>query len=270
MNLNYNKLSLKVCTKNDLDDIWNLQETVIEGLSDKTLLRKNEITMFERCLTNDNVTLGLYDQMNLIALAILVDENGNEEDLSKDLEKHAVIRSANLKLIMVKKEYRGNHLQSALMWILEKYAYNKGYTHLCTTVSASNIFSLHNIQIMGYDYDHSAIKYGGLSREVYVKDIKRDVDTYNDSVYHSINNNKVIFKQQDLNQCIQGDLSIASTGDIAEYVHTDTEMIYNGILIKNQDTIKIIIPDKSQSVLPFANKIQQLELKQIWINTLYH
>lgn len=269
MNFNYNKLSLKVCTKNDLDDIWSLQETVIAGLSDKTLLRKNEITMFERCLMNDNVTLGVYDQTSLIALAILVDENGNEEDLSKDLEKHVVIRSANLKLIMVKKEYRGNHLQNILMWILEKYAYNKGYTHLCTTVSASNSYSLRNIQKMSYNYDHSAIKYGGLSREVYVKDIKRDVDTYNDSVCQSIKNNKTIFKQQDLIQYIKGNLSIASTGDIAEYVHKATEMIYYGILIKNQDTIKVIILDKSQSVLPFANKIQQLELKQIWINTLY-
>lgn len=57
MNANYNKLSLKACTKNDLDDIWKLQETVIEGLNDKTLLRKNEITMFERCLLNGNVNM---------------------------------------------------------------------------------------------------------------------------------------------------------------------------------------------------------------------
>lgn len=269
MNANYNKLSLKACTKNDLNDIWKLQETVIEGLNDKTLLRKNEITMFERCLLNGNVTLGLYDQTHLIALAILVDESGNEEDLSKDLEKHTVIRSANLKLIMVKKEYRGNHLQNALMCILEKNAYHKGYTHLCTTVSANNSYSLHNIQSMGYDYDHSAIKYGGLSREVYVKDIKKAVTEYNDSVYRFTEDDTAVFDQNHLDRYFQGNLSIASTGDIAEYMNQSTGMIHYGILIKEQDTIKIYLPEISSSVLSFEYNIQPLQLRQIWINTRY-
>lgn len=170
--IDYDEIMTHVCTADDVGEILKLQAEVIEGLEKKELLRRNTREMFEHCVQRPNLTIGLFHQDKLIAVGIMVYEKDNSEDLSADLEKFEVGKAANFKLVLVKKEYRGLGLQRALMQLIERYAYAQGYTHLCATVSKENQYSLKNIVSEGYQYDHSAVKYGGMNREVYVKDIK--------------------------------------------------------------------------------------------------
>lgn len=275
MNKDYNQLLLRRCTDSDLNQICDLQTVVIDGLKDKELLRNNSRIMFEHCIQNPNLTLGLFDDLELIALAILVDESGREEDLSKNLIAHQVDVSANLKLIMVKEAYRGQKLQKSLMWILEKIAAQRGYTHLCTTVSSKNIYSLNNITDSGYTYDHSATKYGGLSRAIYVKNINESISTHHKTITNKIDENKNTKEQKAFfqnsftrNQCFKGEVTLASTGDLMEYESISTGKTYYGLYI-NDTAPMIYLPEVDRSkMIHFSNCIDQLRLKAIWINTV--
>ncbi len=170
MNILYKGCTIRQCTTDDIDSIMALQKQVILDLEDKSLLRENNAEMFTSCVNFPNLTLGIFNPTEeLVALGILCDMRGTNEDLSLGLLQHTVDVSANLKLIMVRKDFRGLGMQNKLMSLLEEYARNNGYTHLCTTVSPNNIHSLRNIENMGYVYDHSEEKYGGLLRSVLVK-----------------------------------------------------------------------------------------------------
>lgn len=273
----YNRLVLKKCTMSDVDQIYNFQKIIIDGLVDKEVLRENSRSMFERCVQTPNLTIGVFDSSELIALAIFVDERGNEEDLSRDLVNHDVDIAANFKLIMVKKEYRGNGFQKALMWILERYAYNHGFTHLCTTVSNKNIYSLNNIKDSGYEYDHNAIKYGGLSRDVFVKDISKSVSPYNKMILNVINSienkrgsNELVIEGINFDKCFEGEFSIATTGDILEYEDSDSGKNYYALLFsKFTPMVLICIPEKdSLQFVDFSYNISSLKLQKVWINTV--
>lgn len=267
------ELMLRRCNADDLDQIFALQSFVIDGLTDKTLLRNNSRAMFAHCIQDPNITLGLYDGNDLVALAILVDERGSQEDLSKDLVTYHVAVSANLKLIMIKEAYRGRHFQKTLMWILERIAYQRGYTHLCTTVSHENRYSLQNILESGYLYDHSATKYGGLAREVYVKDIHAAVSTYHHQILKQITKDKSREnsswdKPCDLHHYFQGELAIAGTGDLIAYENSLTKTIHYGLYIYD-DRPMIYLPSIDQTqMIPFKQKIDQLQFHAVWINTL--
>lgn len=166
-----NSYIIASCTAHHVQEIYQLQNEIIQGLSRKDLLRRNTIEAFYSCIKAPNVTLGVFSGNKLIGVGILVRAEGSEEDLSLNLKCHQVQVPANLKLIMIKEEFRGRGLQRKLMTELETIARAQGITHLCTTVSGDNVYSLNNIRAFGFEFDHDAIKYGGLARKVFVKDI---------------------------------------------------------------------------------------------------
>lgn len=272
----YNEYILRKCTVQDINQICELQKIIIDGLDNKDILRENERRMFEHCVQEPNLTVGVYDDKELIAVAIFVIEQG-EEDLSLGLVCHEVNVPANFKLVMVKKEYRGNGFQRSLMWILEKYAYNNGVTHLCTTVSEKNTYSLHNIKEAGYEFDHNAVKYGGLSRCVFVKDIKSSVSLYNKMILKMVGSvenksepNALILEGINLAKCFQGELSFANTGDILEYQDSDSDKIYYGLLIKKFTLMVLLyIPENCRlQLVNFSYNIGSLRFQRILINTV--
>ncbi len=170
-----NEFLVRKCTIQDVEKIYQLQMEILAGLKDKDILRYNTKETFQQCIKSPNLTIGMFDKSELIALIILVDGRGTKEDLSIDLEKHQVTRAANFKLVMVKEEYRGNGFQRKLMCIMEKYAKLQGVTHLCTTVSGKNTYSFNNMKALNYEFDHDALMYGGLQRKVLVKKIEDSV-----------------------------------------------------------------------------------------------
>ena len=161
------------------------------------------------------------------------------------------------------------------MWILERNAYFQGFTNLCTTVSENNIYSLRNVIGSGYDFDHDAYKYGGLKRKLYVKDIKHSVGSYNKMILSCINSwedkkekNDLILEGINFNNCFQGDISIAQTGDILEYGDTDSGFTVFGMLLRHfQDKVVIYIPHKRNiGIADFSSEISSLKLHNVWIN----
>lgn len=161
------KLSLRICDINDISKIMKLQDEVIDSLEDKSLLRHNEQEMFLSCLKYPNLSLGIFDDEELVALSIFVDARGTDEDLSLNLKKNQVEKCGNYKLVMVKKGYRGG-VQKYIFNYLLYYAKKQGFSHLAVTVAPENSYSLDNILSLGFKVDHEAIKYGGNRRYVCV------------------------------------------------------------------------------------------------------
>lgn len=192
-------LYLRECGPEDVPQILALQKQVIDALEDKNLLRKNTREMFERCVQPPHYTLGVYDGSDMVAVSILYDPQGDEEDLSKNLRCHTVEKGANYKLALVSPQYRGRGLQRKMLYFLEKYAYHTGYTHLCTTVSPDNLYSMRNVLACDYEKDHEAIKYGGLKRIVLCKNIKEAYEAKEASC-HCAELPEIDFKKEDIHE----------------------------------------------------------------------
>ena len=73
---------------------------------------------------------------------------------NKALKKHNIdydeIVTGSLGPIMVRKEYVGNHLQSQMLDVLNKYVKSIGKTHMFTKAHSDNIYSIRNILKDGY------------------------------------------------------------------------------------------------------------------------
>ncbi len=190
---NTNNFKIKCLYQNDVDLMVELQQIILDEVKEKGkegLFRENTRGMFELCVQSPNHSVGIFDGDKMIALGILFDGLGTDEDLSTDLVKHDVRGkvsrrykstdlkdktiqhiSANMKLTLVHPDYRGMGLQIMLLNKLEALAKFFGYTHLCCTISPDNAPSISNVEKCGYEFDHKALKYGGLTRNIYVKEI---------------------------------------------------------------------------------------------------
>ncbi len=73
---------------------------------------------------------------------------------NKSLRKHNVEYdesiTGSLGPIMVRKEYVGNGLQTAMLEVLDKYVESIGKTHMFTKAHSNNIYSIRNILKNGY------------------------------------------------------------------------------------------------------------------------
>ena len=73
---------------------------------------------------------------------------------NKSLRKHNVEydqeETGSLGPIMVRKEYVGNGLQSAMLEMLDKYVKSIGIKHMFTKAHSDNIYSINNILKNGY------------------------------------------------------------------------------------------------------------------------
>ena len=265
MKMQYDAMKLYKCTEADVKIIMDLQQEIIDGLLDKQVLRKNTEKMFLQCTQFPNITVIMKDKQGVVALAIFVDANGTEEDLSGNLVLYKPKKAGNIKLVMVREKYRGNRLQKILMLFLERYAVEKGYTCLCTTVSDKNKYSLNNIVQLSYEYDHSAIKYGGLQRKIFVKNVetekaerRKKVLTYMEEMLQTKNIQNIIKDEAQQNSnFLEIDYEIAVSGDIVEYYHEKEEMSKYGILLDGYVWFK---DDRSYL---FERRIGEWKLKRV-------
>ena len=155
-----------------LADLLALQENAFEHLENPELLRRNSEDVFLDCLLN-HYTLGVFYENKLIAFAILYFGKETSENIGYDLDLtgEEVLKVANVKLIIVHSDHRGNGLQRRLIKELEKEAKRKKYKILACTVSPFNKYSIHNFLQSGFSLYKQKPKYNGLIRNIYFKKI---------------------------------------------------------------------------------------------------
>ena len=171
----------KVISGNEYADQINQiqKETVIQ--SDKIhkgMLRANTEEMISSCLNPPHDTVGVFHNNELVGFGILYDPNVDlNESIKKELD--LTIEKAiadiddqdimHIKLVIIKDEHRGHHLQYHVNKELERLAREKGKKLLLTTVSPYNVPSVKNTFKSGFTYKKTVKKYDGAIRLIYAK-----------------------------------------------------------------------------------------------------
>ena len=139
---------------------------------DTDFLRRNTVETFTPCFADPSVVLGVFDGERMIAFGILYVAGDTKENLARDLDEvENILENANVKLVIVRPDYRGNGLQYLLIQRLEEYARESGFKWLSTTVSPTNPWSLDNCKKCGFTQRKILQKYGGLTRILLAKEI---------------------------------------------------------------------------------------------------
>lgn len=156
------EFEFRILKDKNVGEILALQDRVIATLDNPDLLRKNTEQMFFECVNEPNYSIGAFYNGTLIGIGVLYYPTDQTEDLSHLLVGVDIKgkKSANYKLCMVDKDYRGNGLQITLGKMLEDRAKKDGVNLLCATVSPINSYSESNMLKLGYILNTTLPKYG--------------------------------------------------------------------------------------------------------------
>ena len=173
MKINLNNVYYKPLQKDSISTLLEMQEEAFDhanGNSD--FLRRNTYETLEVCFYHPSLVLGAFYEEKMIAFGILYVAGNTKENLALDLDEcEDVTKNANVKLTIVRPDFRGNGLQAELITKLEEHAKKEGFTWLTSTVSPANPWSMHNLLKCGFTQSKVLEKYGGLKRMLFSKKI---------------------------------------------------------------------------------------------------
>lgn len=170
--LDIQKLEIKVLSDSDLDEIIRIQEEAFSVMENSATLRRNTKETFAVCFDEPSIAYGVMYEGRMIAFGMLYCAGEDHENLAYSLDNtddYDLNKVANVKVIIVRPQFRGNGLQKYLIALLEKHAIDNGYKTLLCTVSPDNQYSMNNFVQSGYEPVKTLNKYGGLARVLLIK-----------------------------------------------------------------------------------------------------
>lgn len=170
--LDIRKLEIKKLSNVDLDEIMQIQEEAFSVMENSATLRRNTKETFAVCFDEPSIAYGVMYNGQMIAFGMLYCAGKDQENLAYSLDNtddYDLSKVANVKVIIVRPDYRGNGLQRYLISLLEKHAIDNGYKTLLCTVSPENQYSMNNFVQSGYEAVKTLNKYGGLARVLLIK-----------------------------------------------------------------------------------------------------
>ncbi|MBQ8413842.1 MAG: GNAT family N-acetyltransferase [Clostridia bacterium] len=173
MKIDVTNISYKQLTPDYIPELLEIQEeTFAHATGSSDFLRRNTTETLSVCFPAPSLVLGAYYEGRMIAFGILHAAGTTSENLAKDIDEvEDVTENANVKLIIVRPDYRGNGLQRALIIKLGEHAKECGFKWLSSTVSPENPWSKNNLEACGFTLNKVLKKYGGLERYLFVKKI---------------------------------------------------------------------------------------------------
>lgn len=156
-----------------VDELCKIQEEAFEVMADDSLLRRNSKESLASCLDEPHYTIGAFYNGVLAGFAVLFDPELSNENIALDagFSEDEARETVNFKLVIVRPQYRGNGLHLDFLVKLEEIAKQKGFKKIFATVSPNNEHSKNNFLKSGYVFHSQKVKYGGLVRNIYYKDI---------------------------------------------------------------------------------------------------
>lgn len=152
-----------------------IQEEVIAALPDPDILRRNTFDTLEVCFHSPSLVLGAIYNDAIVGFGILYIAGDDKENLAYSLDTHGDLSEyGNVKLVIVKDEFRGNGLQRIFVARFEEYAKRIGIKYLLSTVSPVNSYSSKNLELSGFKVIKRLKKYGNKDRLLYYKDISEN------------------------------------------------------------------------------------------------
>lgn len=161
------------CSVENIDEICALQDEAFCSMSDDTMLRRNSSETLLSCLREPHFTLGAFHNGVLAGFAVMFVPGLSDENiaLSAGFSESEAAETVNFKLVIVKPDYRGNGLQKEFILRLDALAKEKGYKKIFATVAPNNEYSKNNFLNSGYEFHSQKVKYGGLVRNIYYKNL---------------------------------------------------------------------------------------------------
>lgn len=157
--------------KSDLPNIMALQEIIVRNLHRSDILAPFPAAFMREHLTNRGFVLGLFSGGGLVAFrnVFFPDRSDMVWNLGRDigLPDVALEKVANLQLVCVHPDYRGNGLALKMNRLSLALLRERGtYEHVCATVSPHNIWNLDILLNSGFHIRNLKPKYGGKMRYI--------------------------------------------------------------------------------------------------------
>lgn len=134
-------------------EILELQKHVYNNIEDKSLYQKRSYDEFLKYLKDGGIFLGVFVNRELVAVRI-TDVPGLKEHnygYLLNYSKEKLLKSIHFKIMLVKKEYRGNNLQLRTLLLVEKIFLQRGFSYGLCRISPDNYFSLKNALEFGLE-----------------------------------------------------------------------------------------------------------------------
>ena len=146
-------INIRTCTTSDVDSIYNIQNIVIDNFKEEEKgyflpFKKETYLRIVNEPINDGEIYGAFLDDKMIAWIFLSVSNRMKE--LKQMIPNLEGSCADIDGVIVLPEYRGHGLQKILVKHLEKMAKEKGIKNIIAEVTFGNVYSLRNLNDLGY------------------------------------------------------------------------------------------------------------------------
>lgn len=170
--IDLNKLQIRICSSNDVKDIYEIQNIVIDNFKADEKgyflpFKKESYLRIVNDPINDGEIYGAFIDDKMIGWIFLSVSNRMQE--IKSYIPSIKGKCADIDGVIVLPEYRGNHLQNILVEYLEKRAKELGINNIVAEVTFGNNYSLNNLQELGYEIKTWYQKDKNIKRHILLK-----------------------------------------------------------------------------------------------------
>lgn len=190
--------------ESDLPSIVALQNIIVSNLKSRDMLQPFSSEFLKEHLGKRGFILGVFSEGNLVAFrnVYFPDSQDPKWNLGRDigLQESELNKVANLQLVCVLPEYRGNSLAMKMnrhsLLMLDELA---SYDHICATVSPMNIWNLQILLNCGFHIKNLKLKYSGKIRYIVYQRLKEPVSFHKDTVaavsLNDLGAQKILFRE---------------------------------------------------------------------------
>lgn len=171
------RITFRKAVPEDIDAIMLLQERMYDALPDKDLCRVSPRKIFEAQLAEDVFFAAVSaDDGRLAAISILVpNDPDNPRNYGNYLryDREQMAKTVGFDLTIVDPDFRGYGLQRIFNKLRISAALKLGATEGLVTISPNNSYSLRNFLILNFEIVEERELYGGKSRYILRKELKK-------------------------------------------------------------------------------------------------
>lgn len=170
---NLEEITIKILSVIELSNLLNLQNEALKHLSDSSSLQPLSEEEFINIFDDKGIVLGVFKQQELIAFRALLKPVLDEDHLGLDigLAKEELEQVMYQEVSVVHPNYRGHGLQKTMGNYIMNEVDTQKYRYVCATVAPFNIPSIKDKFDQGLQIVDLKLKYDGLLRYVFMKDL---------------------------------------------------------------------------------------------------
>ena len=172
MKINTNNIKIRLCTSDDVKDIYEIQNIVISNFKDNEKgyflpFKEESYLRIVNDPINDGEIYGAFLDNKMIGWIFLSVSNRMQE--IKSYIPNLEGKCADIDGVVVLPEYRGNGIQKLLVMFLETEAIEKGINNIVAEVTFGNEYSLKNLKSLGYEIKTWYQKDENIKRHILLK-----------------------------------------------------------------------------------------------------